>query len=86
MLNLNKIEVLKFYKSNNIADRIKIQAYSNDLSLNKILENCGLGKNTISHIKAGSIPRADNLAKIADELGCSVDYLLGRTNNPEINH
>ena len=26
-----------------------------------------------------SMPKADNLAKIADVLGCSVDYLLGRT-------
>jgi len=26
-----------------------------------------------------------SLAKIADELDCSVDYLLGRTDNPEIN-
>lgn len=26
-----------------------------------------------------------NLAKIADYLGCSVDYLLGRTDNPEVN-
>nr|DAR47104.1 MAG TPA: repressor protein [Caudoviricetes sp.] len=32
-----------------------------------------------------SVPKADNLAKIADVLGCSVDYLLGRTDNPEIN-
>ncbi len=26
-----------------------------------------------------SVPKADNLAKIADELKCSVDYLLGRS-------
>ena len=26
-----------------------------------------------------SMPKADNLAKIADVLGCSVDYLLGRS-------
>lgn len=27
-----------------------------------------------------------NLVLIADYLGCSVDYLLGRTENPEVNH
>lgn len=32
-----------------------------------------------------SMPKADTLAKIADYLNCSVDYLLGRTDNPEIN-
>ena len=26
-----------------------------------------------------------NLVKIADYLGCSIDYLLGRTDNPEVN-
>jgi transcriptional regulator with XRE-family HTH domain len=28
---------------------------------------------------------AENLVKVADYLGCSVDYLLGRTDNPEVN-
>ena len=28
---------------------------------------------------------SSNLAKIADYLDCSVDYLLGRTDNPEVN-
>lgn len=37
----------------------------------------GLGKNTLSNFKT-SMPKADNLAKIADYLGVSVDYLLGR--------
>ena len=31
-----------------------------------------------------TMPKADNLAKIADYLGCSVDYLLGRTDNPNV--
>lgn len=31
------------------------------------------------------IPTVNNLVKIADYLDCSVDYLLGRTENPEIN-
>ncbi len=26
-----------------------------------------------------------NLVKIADYLGCSIDYLLGRTDNPDVN-
>ena len=28
---------------------------------------------------------SSNLVRIADYFGCSVDYLLGRTDNPEIN-
>ena len=32
----------------------------------------------------GSTPKSENLAKIADYLNCSVDYLLGRTDNPSV--
>ncbi len=75
------------YKSSNIAKRIKALAKKNNIKIKDLLENCGLNKNALSTMQcAGSMPKADNLAKIADALGCSVDYLLGRTNNPEINH
>ena len=37
----------------------------------------GLSKNAIAAFK-NSVPKADTLARIADYLGCSVDYLLGR--------
>ena len=51
-----------------------------------MLEDCGLNKNAISTmLSRNSMPKADNLAKIADYLNVSVDYLLGRTNNPDIN-
>ena len=31
------------------------------------------------------LPTTQNLVKIADRLDCSVDYLLGRTENPAVN-
>lgn len=75
------------YKSSKIAKRIKVLAKKNDVLVKELLEKCGLNKNALSTMQSGnSIPRADKVAKIADELGCSVDYLLGRTNNPKINH
>jgi hypothetical protein len=49
----------------------------------KMLGDVNLGLNTMSNMKS-SMPKADNLAKIADYLNCSVDYLLGRTNNPDM--
>ena len=72
------------YISNNVAERIKLTAKSKGLSVKKVLEDVGLGFNTMSNMKT-SMPKADNLARIADYLDCSVDYLLGRTDNPEIN-
>ena len=66
------------YNSSDVADRIKIIAKSKDISVTQLLLNVGLGFNTMSNMKT-SMPKADNLAKIADYLNVSVDYLLGRT-------
>lgn len=65
------------------ANRIEQLASSAKQSANTMLEDCGLNKNMLQTMKnRGSMPKADNLAKIADYLDCSVDYLLGRTDNP----
>ncbi len=32
------------------------------------------------------IPPTETLIKLADYYGVSIDYLLGRTENPEVNH
>ena len=74
----------KMYNSPFVANKIKAFAKSKHIPLKKVLENAGLGFNTMSNMKT-SMPKADNLAKIADCLDVSVDYLLGRTDNPEIN-
>lgn len=73
------------YNSPNVANRIKHFAKSKNISLKEILQNCSLGANTFSHMLHGRVLAFDSLAKIADYLDCSVDYLLGRTDNPEIN-
>lgn len=72
------------YCSNDIAIRIKKLAKENNIRLNEMLKKTGLGRNTMANLKT-SMPRADNLAKIADYLNCSVDYLLGRSEFPAIN-
>lgn len=68
------------YNSNNVAEIIKATAKSKNITIKKLLADTGLGKNTMSNMKT-SMPTSDNLAKIADYLNCSVDYLLGRTND-----
>lgn len=72
------------YNSNNVADKIKDLAKLKKITVKKLLEDVGLGFNTMANMKT-SMPKADNLAKIADYLDCSVDYLLGRTDVPEVN-
>lgn len=73
------------YNSQEIANRIKSTAKSQKISLKTMLSECELGINTISQMSKGNDMLSKNLAKIADYLDCSVDYLLGRTDNPEIN-
>lgn len=74
------------YESIQIAGRIKEFAKSKKIPIKTLLDECGLSKNTLSSmLSGGSTPKSENLAKIADYLDCSVDYLLGRTDKPEIN-
>ena len=47
-----------------------------------MLSDLNMGPNTMSNFKT-SMPKADTLARIADYLDCSVDYLLGRTDDPQ---
>lgn len=72
------------YNSNDVAERIREIAKLKNIIIKDMLNEIGLGKNTLMNFK-NSMPKADNLAKIADYLDCSVDYLLGRTNVKEIN-
>lgn len=46
-------------------------------SPNAICKEIGLSNAVATHWKNGTLPKADILVKIADKLGCSVDYLLG---------
>ncbi|MCI8388121.1 MAG: helix-turn-helix transcriptional regulator [Clostridiales bacterium] len=71
--------------SQNIANRIKATAKSKNISLKIMLADCNLGINLISHLSKGQAVSYINIAKIAEYLGCSVDYLLGRTDNPDVN-
>lgn len=74
------------YETTITVERIKSLAKSKGVVLKIMLEDCRLNKNTLSSMQSrGSWLQANNLAKIADYLDCSVDYLLGRTDIPEIN-
>lgn len=71
------------YISANTAERIKKLAKSKNIVIKDMLSDCELSKNTLSSmLSRGSWIQANSLARIADYLGCSVDYLLGRTNAP----
>lgn len=73
------------YNSEDTAKRIKAMAKQQKISLKVMLPELGLGINLISQSVKGQSISGVNLARIADYLDCSVDYLLGRTENPEVN-
>lgn len=73
------------YNSSNVANRIKFLAKSQGIVIKEMLEECELSKNALSTMtSSNSMPKSENLAKIADYLECSVDFLLGRTDNPQL--
>ena len=73
------------YNNQLMADRIKSQAKSKKIALKNMLSDLDLGINLISHLAKGQNITAISLARIADYLDCSVDYLLGRTDSPDVN-
>ena len=51
-----------------------------------LAERLGVGKSAISMMESGQrAASADILVSLADYFGVSLDYLCGRTDNPEIN-
>ena len=60
-----------------VAERISRELDKRDLKPTPTMKKIGLGENTLRNFKT-SMPKADTLARIADYLNVSVDYLLGR--------
>lgn len=64
-------------------ERVKELAKKRGLSLNQVEEKLGYSKNTLYSLKRQKVS-SDRLQEIADYFGVSTDYLLGRTDNPNI--
>lgn len=67
----------------NNENRIKQLCKSVGVSEDKLLTDCQLGVNAIRQINDKKGMSSFSLARIADYLNCSVDYLLGRTERPD---
>lgn len=66
-----------------IFERIKFLADKQKKSLNTVEEELGYGRNVLYRLKNTS-PSTERLQELANYFGVSTDYLLGRTNEPEI--
>lgn len=73
------------YIQQNVVNAIKLIAKQKNISITNMLKDCDLNKNTLSSMTSrGSWLQANSLAKIADYLDCSVDYLLGRCTQTKV--
>lgn len=53
---------------------------------NPLGKNIGISSGIITKWKTeNTLPNGETLIKIADYFNVSIDYLLGRTDNPEVN-
>lgn len=67
-------------------ERFKKIIQTNNLTAYRVAKDTGISQGLMAEYHRGDkIPTVNNLVKIADYLNCSVDYLLGRTDNPEVN-
>lgn len=66
-----------------LGSRIKKLRLEKGLTQEEIGKKLGMGRSNVGHIEHGrTMPSAEVLDKIADILGTTTDYLLGRTDDP----
>ena len=64
--------------------RLRATREKRELEQIELSARCGIPATSISHFEAGRRkPSLVNLRNLADALQVSIDYLLGRTDNPE---
>ncbi len=72
------------YITQEIANRIRLSLKPQHKTAKDMLSSLKLGINTISEFSKGKELSCISLARIADYLNVSVDYLLGRTDRSEL--
>ncbi len=71
--------------SQNLAETIETLSKEKGVSVSSLLQELEMNKNALFTMKkSGYLPRVESLCKFADYFQCSLDYLVGRTDNPEI--
>ena len=66
-------------------ERVKELSNKRGLSISELEDRIGFGKNSIYKWKKQS-PKIETLQKVADYFQVSADFLLGRTDNPNLDN
>lgn len=72
------------YNAQTLSTRIRKMVKEKGFVQKEMLHACELNENSLNQMSDKKGLSSFSLAKIADYLECSVDYLLGRTDNPNI--
>ena len=83
-VRIHKMPTQNLYDSITLAENIKIQAKARNVQLKDMFAELDLSKGTLSNLRLGKKISADSLARIADYLDCSMDFLMGRTVDPAV--
>ncbi|MCT4595204.1 MAG: helix-turn-helix domain-containing protein [Anaeromicrobium sp.] len=68
-----------------LKDKLKGLRQEIKLSQKELAAKIGIGSSTYGSYERGQrIPNKETLEKIADALGCTPEYILGRTDNKEL--
>lgn len=70
------------YSAQLTIERIQALIKAKGLTQKDVLKQCDINENTLKRMTDNKGMSSFYIAKIADRLDCSVDYLLGRTDNP----
>lgn len=65
-----------------VFERVKILAKNRSKTMKQVTLDLGYSENYFYSLKSGKRPSAEKLKELADYFNVSVDYLLGRTENP----
>ena len=71
-----------------LADRLSDLIKDSGKDHRQIAKECGLGSHgsLSKYASDGAEPGINALAKLADYFGVSIDYLVGRTDDPQVHH
>ncbi len=66
-----------------LISKIQILCTEQNSNVDKMLKECDLNSSVVDNMKKGSMPSIDKVYAISNCLDCSIDYLLGRTDNSQ---
>ena len=73
---------MKLKTTKEIAELIETLVKNRKMNVKQMLLECGVNRNVVTALKAGQMPSADKLAKIAKYLDVTVEYLTGLNDEP----